>query len=243
MQRYQSVHAGLQTVIASAVIYFLGNLQVLDRFAIFKSIPFTATQIQVAAVPLLFLLFRKSPFIANLMIEKVPFVSFRLRRLLSGKEFIEGDWPLVVMEADKRTPKYFGFLTITYERGQLQVYGDDWNLDGTLAHKFRSQQSSYENRKLQYWYAQGASAIEPSMFGYTRIYFFPERGPIERHAGEFLDKEHTSPPFYAKRIPYKTFERRLRTREEKFEAAKRFWTEVEPKIAAMRDARIDRDFG
>jgi hypothetical protein len=47
--------------------------------------------------------------------------------------------------------------------------------------------------------------FEPTMFGYPRIYFFPEQGPIERHAGEFLDKEHTSPPFYAKRIHYRVF--------------------------------------
>ena len=76
-----------------------------------------------------------------------------------------------------------------------------------------------------------------------RIFFFPERGPIERHAGEFLDKDHNkSPPFYAKRIAYRTFERRLETKEEKFEAAKRFWAEVEPKIIGMREVRIDRDF-
>ena len=91
----------------------------------------------------------------------------------------------------------------------LSIISD--NGDGTHAIKFRSQQSSYADRQLQYWYAQGATMHAPTMFGYTRIYFFPERGPVERHAGEFLDKEHTSPPFYAKRIRYKLFARRLGT--------------------------------
>jgi hypothetical protein len=84
--------------------------------------------------------------------------------------------------------------------------------------------------------------FEPTMFGYARIYFFPERGPVERHAGKFLDKEHTSPPFYAKRIHYRIFRRRLITNAEKFEAAKRFWSEIEPKIKDMRNPKVDRDF-
>ena len=136
-----------------------------------------------------------------------------------------------------------GFLSITYENGQLQVAGEDWNPDGTPAVKFRSQQSSYAARKLQYWYAQGATMFEPTMFGYTRIYFFPEQGPIKRHAGEFLDKEHTSPPFYAQRIEYGLFQRRLRTKEERFAAAGKFWAEVEPVLKSRTtDLRIDRDF-
>jgi hypothetical protein len=65
-------------------------------------------------------LFNRSAFIANLLIEKVPLLSVGIRRLLSGSDFIEGDWPLVVMEEGKPIPKYFGFLTIAYEGGQLR---------------------------------------------------------------------------------------------------------------------------
>jgi hypothetical protein len=235
VQRYQIVHAFIHATIAGLIYLFLRYVAVIDQYAY-------ADYIRGAAILVLPYLFNRSTFIANLLIEKVPLLSVGIRRLLSGKDFIEGDWPLVVMERDMRSPKYFGFLTITYEDGQLLVYGDDWNPDGTPAVKFRSQQSSYAERKLQYWYAQGATLFEPTMFGYTRIYFFPERGRIERHAGEFLDKQHTSPPFYAKRVRYKTFQRRLRTKEERFEAAKRFWMEIEPKIKEIREPRIDRDF-
>jgi len=235
VQRYQIVHAFVHATIAALLYLFLRYVAVIDQYAF-------ADYIRAAAVFLLPFLFNRSAFIANLLIEKVPLVSVGIRRLLSGSDFIEGDWPLVVMEEGKPIPKYFGFLTIAYEGGQLVVYGDDWNPDGSRAVKFRSQQSSYENRKLQYWYAQGATMFEPTMFGYTRIYFFPERGRIERHAGEFLDKQHTSPPFYAQRMRYRPWQRHLVTDAAKFAAAKSLWSEIEPSITAMKEQRIDRDF-
>ena len=215
MQRYQIVHAFVHTCIAALLYLFLRNVPAIQQSAY-------ADYFKGGALLLLPFLFNRSAFIANFLIEKVPVISAAIRRLLSGSDFIEGDWPLVVMQADGRSLKYLGFLSITYENGQLVVAGEDWNPDGTPAVKFRSQQSSYSGRKLQYWYAQGASAHEPSMFGYTRIYFFPAHGRIERHAGEFLDKENASPPFYAKRVRYKRFQRRLRDRQEKFDAAKNY---------------------
>lgn len=235
MRGYQTVHAFVHAAIAGLLYLFLRYVPVIEQSDY-------ADYIRGGAILLLPFLFSRSTFIANLLIEKMPLVSISIRRLLSGNDFIEGDWPLVVMEQDMRTPKYFGFLTITYEDGQLLVYGDDWNPDGSHAVKFRSQQSSYADRILQYWYAQGPSVHKPTMFGYTRIYFFPERGRIERHAGEFLDKQHNSQAFYAKRIRYKLSQSRLSGKEEKFEAAKRFWEEIEPKIKDSREPRIDCDF-
>jgi hypothetical protein len=235
VQRYQIVPAFVHATIAGLLYLFLRYVAVIDQYAF-------ADYIRAGAVFLLPFLFNRSAFIANLLIEKVPLLSVGIRRLLSGSDFIEGDWPLVVMEEGQPIPKYFGFLTIAYEGGQLVVYGDDWNPDGSHAVKFRSQQSSYDNRKLQYWYAQGATMYEPTMFGYTRIYFFPERGRIERHAGEFLDKQHTSPPFYAQRLRYRPWQRHLAADAEKFAAAKRLWAEIEPSITATQERRIDRDF-
>jgi hypothetical protein len=235
VRRYQVIYAIVHAGIAGLLYLFLRYVAVIDQYAY-------ADYIRGAALLVLPFLFNRSTLIANLLIEKVPVLSVAIRRLLSGTDFIEGDWPLVVMERDMRTPKYFGFLTITYQDSQLLVYGDDWNLDGTPGVKFRSQQSTYADRKLQYWYAQGATMFEPTMFGYTRIYFFPERGRIKRHAGEFLDKQHISQPFFATRIRYKAFQRRLNDDHKKFEAAKRFWETIEPKIKDGHELRIDRDF-
>ena len=235
VRRYQIIHASVHAAIAGLIYLFLRFVAVIEQYAY-------ADYIRGGAIFLLPFLFNRSAIISDAIVEKMGFLSVGIRKLLSGQDFIEGDWPLVVMEPDNRTPKYFGFLTVTYEDRQLLIYGDDWNPDGTPAVKFRSQQSKYSERKLEYWYAQGAAMHEPTMFGYTRIYFFPERGRIERHAGEFLDKEHKSPPFFAQRIRYGLFQRRLRTKEEKLEAARRLWANIEPKFQAVPGPRIDRDF-
>lgn len=235
LQRYQFVHAFIHATIAGLLYLFLRFVAVVDAS------PY-ADYIRGGAILVLPFLFNRSGFIANTLIEKVPLLSNGLRRLLSGSDFIEGDWPLVVLESDNKTPKYFGFLTISYERGQIQISGDDWKPDGTHAVHFASQQSRYANRKLEYWYAQGKTKYMPTMFGYTSIYFFPERGRIERHAGEFLDKEHTSPPFYSRRVKYKLLQRRLKSADEKIAAAKQLWADIETKIASRTDNRLDRDF-
>ncbi|MFM1815584.1 MAG: hypothetical protein RLZ98_2279 [Pseudomonadota bacterium] len=235
MQGYQTVHAFVHACIAGLLYLFIRYTPYIQNHE-------HADWIKGGAILLLPFLFSHSGFIANVLIESIPGISRGLRKMLSGSSFIEGDWPLVVVDPETRRPIYLGFLTIKYEKGQLVVSGDDWHPDGTHAVSFRSQQSSYENRMLQYWYAQGATARTPTMFGYTRIYFFPDHGRIERHAGEFLDKLHTSPPFFACRLRYRTLQRRPRTAEEKLEKARRFWMEIEPKIRAMPELSIQRDF-
>lgn len=235
VQRYQIVHACVHAAIAGLLYLFLRNVAVIEHHQY-------ADYIRGGAILTLPFLFSRSTLFGDVLVEKVPLLSVAIRKLLSGKDFIEGDWPLVVMEDDLRTPKYFGFLTITYTGEQLVVLGDDWHPDGRHAVHFRSQQSQYTDHKLEYWYAQGATKDTPTMFGYTRIYFFPAQGRILRHAGEFLDKEHHSSRFYAKRLRYGLLQRRLATDEQKFAVAKSFWTEIEPKILTRQDHRLDRDF-
>ena len=188
MKNYRVVHAFVHAGIATLLYLFLTYSDLLASYAY-------ANYIRAAILIVLPFLFVRSNAISDMLVEKVPGVSVAIRKIFSGSDFVEGDWPLVVVDADGVTPKYFGFLTIAYRGGQLTVAGDDWNPDGSPAVKFRSQQSQYEGRILQYWYAQGATLHAPAMFGYTRIYFFPETGRVERHAGEFLDKEHLSQRF------------------------------------------------
>jgi len=242
VRRYQIVHAFVHATIAGLLYLFLRYVAVIDQH------PF-ADYIRGAAILLLPFLFNRSAFIANFLIEKVPFLSVGIRKLLSGKDFIEGDWPLVVIDRETRTPTYFGFLTITYEGGQLLVHGKDWGVDGlskvdgSPPIEFQSEQSLYEDRKLRYHYIQGTTLHKPTMEGYTKIFFFPGRGPIERHAGEFIDKQNNiSPPFYAKRLCYGLFGRRLRTKEEKIEAAKCVWEGIASRIKNMRELDISSDF-
>ena len=136
-----------------------------------------------AVLAALALLFRLSYPLSTIIIEKIPVFSRLLRRTLVGNGFIEGDWPLVVVDMQTQKPLYFGFLNIDFCDGQLYVSGDDWNPDGTHAQAFHSVQSLYRNRTLHYWYEQGELLRDPSMRGYTVIYFFPEEGVAKRHAG------------------------------------------------------------
>lgn len=235
MKNYRVVHAFVHAGIAALLFLFLRYSDLLNGVAY-------ADHIRAGVLVVLPFLFVQSNYISDFLIEKVPVISVAIRRLLSGKDFLEGDWPLVVMNADGVTPKYFGFMTIGYEGGQIIVFGDDWNPDGSLAVRFRSQQSQSENRLLQYWYAQGATLHAPAMFGYTRIYFFPEHGRVERHAGEFLDKEHLSQRFFAKRLHYGLFKKPLASKDAKFAAAKSFWDEIEAKFKMSAPPRIDQDF-
>lgn len=235
-QNYQIVSACVHACIAGLLYLFVRHVTEIRQYE-------HAAYIQAGAILVLPFLFNQSGFIARVLTESIPVFSGQLRKVLSGSNFIEGDWPLVVVDPQTREPIYYGFLTITYQKGQLVVHGDDWKPDGTHAVRFRSQQSSYENRKLQYWYAQGATLHSPTMFGYTRIYFYPEVGTIDRHAGEFLDKQHTSPPFFARRMRYRAFQRRLKTTDEKIAAARTLWAEIGPSLHAMPALNIETDFG
>lgn len=192
------------------------------------------------------LLFRVSDSLSGIVLQRIPFVSRALRKSLSGKEFIEGDWPLVVIDMQDGAnikPLYVGFLSIGFKGGQPYVSGDDWNMDGTPAHAFESVQSLYGDGLLQYWYRQGKTLRNAEMRGYTEIYFFPENAFAERHAGKFLDPKHTSDiRFYAERVRYKPFARKISRDQDKIAAARELWNRLEPKTVALRALSIETDF-
>ena len=198
-----------------------------------------------AVLACLAFLFRLSYPLSTIIVEKVPYLSRQLRHLLMGKDFIEGDWPLIVVDMQTQRLLYLGFLNIGFKDGQLYVVGDDWTPDGAHAQAFHSMQSLYRNRTLHYWYEQGQSLLAPEMRGYTEVYFFPVHGAAKRHAGKFLDVRHTTDiRFYARKQPYKPFERPfgLDDAAKKIEAARALWRELEPKLLLLRERSIHADF-
>ena len=198
-----------------------------------------------AVLAALALLFRMSDTLSKTILEKIPFFSRALRRFLSGKDYIEGDWPLVVIDMAKQELLYLGFLRIVYSDGQLCVSGNDWYPDGNHAQAFRSMQSLYRDRTLRYWYEQGASPYKMDMRGYTEIYFFPAEGLAKRHAGKFLDTQHISDiRFYAKKHRYRPFQRRFGPEDvnEKLAAAREVWAQLEPRLVQLRDRSFSADF-
>jgi hypothetical protein len=235
MQRYQIVYSLIHAGIAALLVMFVRNIDVLAR--LFQELSHSAEYGQwavLALVPVLATLFKFSDEFAIVLIEKVPLVSFLLRRVLAGEDFIEGDWPLVVVNERTGELIYLGFLTISHERGELRVDGVDWRPDGAVAHAFHSEQSRYSRRLLQYWYGQG---VNNQMRGYTEIYFFPRRGRPKRHAGEFLDKQHAAVRFYALRVPS-----RRRSVDEKIAEAREVWAKLEPKMPRMLAQEVCLDW-
>lgn len=245
MNRYRIVHSAVHAAIAAVCWAVLRHINQLETYIVtYKPI---FTEYKSFAVPgliaALALLFRVSDKLGNFLIEKVPLLSWLLRRALSGRDFIEGDWPLVVIDMNEMKPLYLGFLNISFKRGQLYVYGNDNRPDGQHALEFQSKQSLYSDCKLQYWYEQGKSLHKVEMEGYTKIFFFPRVSLPERHAGKFLDVNHlTDIRFYAERKTYKLLEWRRLTREQQFKAAQALWTKLSPRLAELKAQDITSDF-
>ena len=237
MQNHQSIltllHAivaGLFGLAASSHDYFMDT---------FKDHGNAGNVVFVAALLILFYLFRESGRITTILIEKIPGVSPALRRVMMGKSCIEGDWPLVVLDDGKRAVRYLGFLTIGYENGQFTVKGTDWSPEGTHAHNFESQQSRFSENLLQYWYKQGKN---DTMRGYTEINFFPEGEHAGRLAGKFLDENHNSSRFYARRRHYTYIERRRLSEDQKIAEAGKVWASIETKLDRVANRDISADW-
>ena len=246
MSQFRIVHSAVHAAIAGLCWLVLSHLNEVEAYITHYK-PFFTEYKSFTVPALLFglaLLFRISDKLANVIVEKVPLLSWSIRRALSGQAFIEGDWPLVVIDMDKQQLLYLGFLRVSFKAGQIYVSGDDWNPGGNHAQAFHSVQSLYRDHTLQYWYEQGASLHKPDMRGYTEIYFFPRDAYAERHAGKFLDPKHISDiRFYAVRQGYGVFERRFKTAEQKLAAARALWVTLEPRLQVLSGRDISTDFG
>lgn len=244
-QHYRIVHSAVHAGIAAVCYAVLKHVNELEAYIVtYKPI---LTEYKGFAVPAMIaglaMLFRVSDKLSGIIIEKIPLFSRALRRVLSGRKFIEGDWPLVVVDMAAKRLLYLGFLTISFDKGQLYVYGNDWKPDGGHAMEFESKQSLQGECKLQYWYEQGPSLHDVKMRGYTEIFFFPRTSRPERHAGKFLDASHTTDiRFYAERKRYRWFQRRLRRKPDQFSAAQDLWGRLEPRLAQLADREISSDF-
>ncbi len=237
MRQYRAIRTALQAAVAC-----LFGLVLTGRewFVAFNA--GYGEYAHLASLIALFFVFRMAEPVANIIVERIPLVSRTLRRVMAGKDCIEGDWPLVVIGGDiaggKPALSYLGYLTISYEGGQLKVRGRDWFPDGRHAHDFESQQSRLDRNLLQYWYHQGADA---RMRGYSEVYFFPEDGTKIRHAGEFLDKEHnTAARFYAGKLPGQ--HKRPKSEAERFAAAQQFWASIEAEIGKIAARPVSADW-
>lgn len=162
-----------------------------------------------------------------------------LRRLLALSADIEGDWPLIVVDGKTGQMRYYGFMTIGYKDGYLDVHGDDWHPNDVHAVDFQSQQSQYKDGLLHYWYVQGEDGHQR---GYTYIHFFPKKAVATRHTGVFIDKFHPDVRFYARKQAYGWFERRPQTQEEKRQVARAFADLLRPITPALVQTSVSADW-
>ena len=237
MQRFRIVNNVVHSCTTAISLAVLQNFEYLRDLAA----DYRGATLVALATGLVFL-FRYSDKFSTVLIEKIPRVSLGLRRVLSGRNFIEGEWPLIVVDVEQKAIVYCGFLTIDFVDGQLLVHGDDWAHDGRHALAFKSIQSNYADGRLQYHYKQ-VSSQDPDMYGYTEIYFFPAHGVALRHAGEFLDKHHGKPMrFYAVKRGAGPLASRLQGNKARKEAALAFLASIEPKLATMLELPIHTDW-
>ena len=236
MQHYRLVRSLVNALIASVCTFFAMHG---DIFANVSQMCFQSgvydKYFALATLPILTFLFQNSDFLVAIVLERIPVVSYRLRRLFAGTDFIEGDWPLVVVDADTMELKYYGFLSIAFENRELRVFGTDWKPDLTHAHDFTSKQSSYADGRVQYWYEQGENG---AMRGYTEIFFFPRKTLAQRLSGEFLDQNHRH-RFYARRINDVPLELPEKAR---IAEAKKVWESVQPNLKSIVGRAISVDW-
>jgi len=189
-------------------------------------IPNLEAYIHRGGMALLWAVFYYSRTIATGILAALP----PLRRLLAWNRFIEGDWPLVVVDRRNGTLIYYGFMRIGFAGGYLQVKGDDWTPEGRYALPFSSVQTCTLPEMpdtLHYWYKQGEGDRQR---GYTFIEFF-RRGEVATHmTGEFHDRDHPDVRFYGRKLKYGWFRRRAKTLEQKRLAAKAFADDIMPCI-------------
>ncbi len=250
MQQFNLVRNVVHSSVAGICLVLLQSSDTLVQTAVTyfsKLVPFAAEHARVAAAGLLatvlLFLFKYSDQLAHVLIESIPVFSPALRRLLSRRNDIEGDWPLIVVDTSTKQVLYEGFLNVDFKNGELYVSGADWRPNGELAFRFRSIRSTFDKGVLRYFYEQGIDLTKPEMHGYAEIYFFPDDARAKRHAGEFLDKKNQSPMrFYAKRLKGGIFSKRIREADKRKAAAKAFRAEMEPRLPELLQQRFEVDW-
>ncbi len=242
MHKFQSIHYLVHSAVAGICYVALIQLEAFDRFIAQWPLIRDYPLLQLSVIPVIALLLQQSDRLARLIIGGIPVFSPALRRLLSGSDFIEGHWPLVVVDARTSELVFYGFLSIRYRNSQLYVSGNDWAPEGIHALWFHSVQSRFQDGLLQYWYEQGENRTKPTMRGYTEIYFFPEDGGrFERHAGEFLDKVNNY-RFYAERRRFGWRDAAPSRDEDRIAAAKDLWARIEPDLPRILKQSISKDW-
>ena len=160
MRSFEQLGSWLHAVVASAAIISADYFQVL-----FAKLGLQAYYL-VGPILLAVIGIRISDLGASFLVENIRI----FRRVLSGKDDIEGDWVNIVVDVDDpMTLKYVEFCRIQFVSGQYQISGDSWTPEGRWVQDFASGGSTYLGREFEYYYKTGLGRVG----GYGVIRFTP----------------------------------------------------------------------
>ncbi|MGH3841677.1 MAG: hypothetical protein ACRDS0_09585 [Pseudonocardiaceae bacterium] len=108
-----------------------------------------------------------------------------IRRILSGRNDIEGDWVEVVIDPanpDKITR--VEYCRIRFQQGKYILSGDSWTTEGRWVDNFvTTGGATYTGRELEYYYKAG---IPRAAYGLGVIIFSPEDSPPTEFVCRYL---------------------------------------------------------
>jgi hypothetical protein len=113
-----------------------------------------------------------------------------LRRLLAGRDDIEGDWVNVVIDTSKPDKVIaVEYMRIYYANGQYVAAGDQWTTDGKWIQGFASEGSNYTGRAMEFYYKTGIHRVG----GYGVLIFSPPATIPTDFICRYVDEEIMTP--------------------------------------------------
>ncbi len=121
----------------------------------------------------------------NWAITKIVDNSKSLRKLLLGKDFLEGCWiQKITDESMHERPVIYSKVYISYDDGSYKVTGESFDKDGNFTANFHSQFSEYSNHILKYPFTiTTLENQEKKVFGTSKLTFSSTNELPKRYLG------------------------------------------------------------
>lgn len=188
MKRYERLLCRLRWCLGSALAVLIGHL---------KSVTMESSHGGAQISNWLFLLFALIVFaVFELLFDFVLENSTTVRRLLAGKDFIEGYWLDVARDSKSGELLNVAMIFIEYKEGRIQAHGHAFLLNGHPDGSFDTKFAEYEGRELMYGYeiraSQRSAHGKRPIIGAGVYTFESGHGPAKTFTGEFFDSHSAS---------------------------------------------------
>lgn len=143
----------------------------------------------------------------NWVITNIIDSSQRLRKILLGKDFLEGLWiQKIATDSLSERPVIYSKVHISYENGHYKVTGESYDKDGKYTATFQSHSSEYANHILEYPFTiTTIENTEKKVFGTSKLTFSPTDELSNKYIGIVYSNLREKPVYVtAKKLPKKT---------------------------------------